>query len=115
MCPSRWDPKNALEIKAETEGFDLFTSLRYDPLLLHSDENSTLSASPGKPTAFYMLRNHRDRLLEASRHFQWETTTSLLEGDDGLAWLDEALTKELTAWSKGEEACKPLKVRSPRS
>ncbi|OBT75167.1 hypothetical protein VF21_05469 [Pseudogymnoascus sp. 05NY08] len=61
--------------------FDLFTSLRYDPLLLTCAANTTLSPSP---SPFYMLSHHRDRILDAARHFNWPLAVSRLSGPSGL-------------------------------
>lgn len=43
--------------------FSLFSSLRYDPLLLAST-----------PSPFYLLPYHHDRLLRAANHFHWPPT-----------------------------------------
>lgn len=51
------------------DGFEIFTSLRYDPILGKSIENGKYS-TPG--SALYMLRLHRDRMLQAARHFGWK-------------------------------------------
>ncbi|KAI8930768.1 hypothetical protein NX059_011796 [Plenodomus lindquistii] len=51
--------------------FQLFTSVRYDPLLLTSEENSKSHLSIIAPSPFYMLAYHRDRMLEAAQHFEF--------------------------------------------
>ncbi|OBT92397.1 hypothetical protein VE01_09294 [Pseudogymnoascus verrucosus] len=61
--------------------FDLFTSLRYDPLLLTCAANTTLSPSP---SPFYMLSHHRDRILSAAQHFNWPLAIARLSGPSGL-------------------------------
>ncbi len=90
--------------------FSLLTSLRHDPILLRSDENTVLSGRAGQPTAFYMLRYHRDRLLEAAEHFAWENVTSRLGGDAGLVRFHDNLTTEVGARQTSMTAMEPLKV-----
>ncbi|KAF2087777.1 hypothetical protein K490DRAFT_41709 [Saccharata proteae CBS 121410] len=89
--------------------FSLFTSLRYDPLLLTSTENSSPVFSFTSPSPFYMLRYHRDRMLEAAQHFEWTSVVQKLsEGSS----LEQLLLQEISAWretNKSED--KPLKVR----
>lgn len=96
---------------AETPGnasFQLFTSLRYDPILLHSKENSTEMVSFTIPSPFYMLVYHRDRMLEAARHFEWNPVIQKLQ--DGKA-LEAALLAEVEnrQRAKGGERT-PLRV-----
>ena len=68
---------------------EIFTSLRYDPILLASADNAALSATAAETSAVYMLRHHRDRLLEAAQHFQWPEVVSRLHGDAGLTRLHQ--------------------------
>lgn len=62
---------------------ELFSSLRYDPLLTTIDANTKLSkgnvASP-----FYMLAYHRDRILQAAAHFHFDAAVKVLQGSQGL-------------------------------
>ncbi|KAF2871586.1 hypothetical protein BDV95DRAFT_618968 [Massariosphaeria phaeospora] len=61
--------------------FQLFTSLRYDPILLTSEENSLPALSFVSPSPFYMLVYHRDRMLEAAQHFDFHAVAKkLLDG-----------------------------------
>jgi hypothetical protein len=61
--------------------FGLFTSLRYDPQLLQSSENTRLSGN-NAPSPFYNFVYHYERLINALDHFGWrlktenETTTA---------------------------------------
>lgn len=88
--------------------FQIFTSLRYDPLLTTIPAN--LSSWPTTPPPlgcpFYILPYHRDRLLQAAVHFEWTDAASCINGIDGferlLAKLQEAIPSETTA---------PLRVR----
>ncbi|CAN9436779.1 unnamed protein product [Alternaria sp. RS040] len=67
--------------------FQLFTSLRYDPLLLRSDENSRTILNFVTPSPFYMLAYHRDRMVEAAQHFDFFEVEKRLK--DGKALHDE--------------------------
>ena len=71
--------------------FHLFTSLRYDPLLLSSEENSSPIVNFESPSPFYMLIYHRDRMLEAAQHFDFHAVAKKLE--DGLSLHKELLHK----------------------
>ncbi|KAI9842808.1 MAG: hypothetical protein M1837_006911 [Sclerophora amabilis] len=82
--------------------FSLFSSLRYDPQLLQSAPNSDLSGRKGHPSPFYMLRFHRDRMLAAAAHFGWDSTTSRLQGDQGLLRLEQDLEAEVGTWLSGD-------------
>ncbi|KAF2138562.1 uncharacterized protein K452DRAFT_311497 [Aplosporella prunicola CBS 121167] len=89
--------------------FSLFTSLRYDPLLLQSSQNGSDILSFSSPSPFYMLRYHRDRMLEAAQHFEWTPVTQKLM--DGEA-LEKILLEEVESWRKiGSHGDVPLKVR----
>ena len=85
---------------ASDSDFHLFTSLRYDPQLLSSPVNTTLSGyfsvndSP-PPSPFYMLAYHRDRILEAADHFNWKSVVSLLSGTAGLQTFKQAIVSEV--------------------
>ncbi|KAG0127513.1 aminotransferase [Tuber indicum] len=51
--------------------FQIFTSHRYDPLLLTCPTNTTYSHDPSTPSPLYLLSHHRDRMLSAAEHFKW--------------------------------------------
>ncbi|CAN9171203.1 unnamed protein product [Alternaria alternata] len=72
---------------SENNEFQLFTSLRYDPLLLRSDENSRTILNFVTPSPFYMLAYHRDRMVEAAQHFDFFEVEKRLK--DGKALHDE--------------------------
>lgn len=61
------------------DDFHIFTSLRYDTLLLKSEENSKPELNFVTPSPFYMLAYHRDRLVEAAQHFEFEEVEKKLE------------------------------------
>ncbi|KAF2732891.1 hypothetical protein EJ04DRAFT_496272 [Polyplosphaeria fusca] len=88
--------------------FQLFTSLRYDPLLLTSAENSSPTLNFVMPSPFYMLRYHRDRMLEAAQHFDFHAVAKLLE--DGPS-LHSTLLQKVTDWTTQGNQNGPLKLR----
>ncbi|KAI9780117.1 MAG: hypothetical protein M1816_003172 [Peltula sp. TS41687] len=98
----------------EPMDFQIFSSLRYDPLLLQNADNSTLSGCQrDTPSPFYMPRYHRDRLLEAARHFQWKEVSSCLEGEDGLGRFERDLVDKLNQiHAAGTEQGGPFKIRA---
>lgn len=89
--------------------FQLFTSIRYDPLLLTSNENSRSDLNFVTPSPFYMLTYHRDRMVEAAQHFDFDAVTEALA--DGPA-LHSTLLSRVREW-QAEESKEdgPLKVR----
>ncbi|KAF2842093.1 hypothetical protein M501DRAFT_927496 [Patellaria atrata CBS 101060] len=89
--------------------FELFTSLRYDPLLLSSPENCSPSLSFQSPSPFYMLVYHRDRMLEAARHFDWQKVADRLQ--NGIE-LSNTLLRHVKEYQKKNEARDgPLKIK----
>ncbi|KAF2133685.1 hypothetical protein P153DRAFT_419595 [Dothidotthia symphoricarpi CBS 119687] len=84
--------------------FQLFTSLRYDPLLLISAENSLPTLNFIAPSPFYMLAYHRDRMLEAAQHFDFFAVASRLS--DGVRLHNELLAEVEKSGKTG-----PLKLR----
>lgn len=75
--------------------FQLFSSLRFDPLLLQSTENKSLwpdvESGPSGLSPFYMLPYHRDRMLQAAQHFGWDKAVSRIQGAEGLKYVLSAL------------------------
>ncbi|KAI4940743.1 hypothetical protein J4E86_010715 [Alternaria arbusti] len=76
---------------ASEDEFQLFTSLRYDPLLLQSEENSRAILNFVTPSPFYMLAYHRDRMVEAAQHFDFFEVEKRLK--DGKALHEELLKR----------------------
>lgn len=83
--------------------FQLFTSLRFDTLLLQSPENTALA--PG-PSPFYMLSYHRDRILHAATYFKWTEAITSLSGPEGLRRLLENLEAAIDL-----KSTTPLRIR----
>ncbi|KAH0542034.1 hypothetical protein FGG08_003498 [Glutinoglossum americanum] len=94
--------------------FSLFSSLRYDPNLLQSTANASVSYISGTPSPFYMLRYHRDRMLSAAEYFRWDMVVSRLKDDAGLKYLNQELETEVKNWfaSNGEQESQSLKIRT---
>jgi 4-amino-4-deoxychorismate lyase len=91
--------------------FQLFTSLRYDPLLLSSSENSRPDLNFTIPSPFYMLAYHHGRMLEAAQHFDFHAVEERLR--DGKA-LHRELLKRVEEWKEKDNAHaadEPLKMR----
>jgi 4-amino-4-deoxychorismate lyase len=88
--------------------FHLFTSVRYDPLLLKSPENSLPILNYVTPSPFYMLIYHRDRMLEAAQHFDFHAVAQRLE--DGVS-LHQELLQEVAEYLRRGGQNVPLKVR----
>jgi hypothetical protein len=61
--------------------FGLFTSLRYDPQLLQSSENTVLSGN-NLPSPLYNFVYHHERFINALDHFGWRPKTATAEGDN---------------------------------
>ncbi|KAF1931187.1 uncharacterized protein M421DRAFT_57024 [Didymella exigua CBS 183.55] len=94
---------------SSTPTFQLFTSIRYDHLLLTSKENSRPELNFITPSPFYMLTYHRDRMVEAAQHFDFSPVVAFLA--DGTA-LHRNLQQRVTEWrAKEEKQDGPLKVR----
>ncbi|KAB8294843.1 hypothetical protein EYC80_006804 [Monilinia laxa] len=99
---------NFLPFKMSSEPtFQLFTSLRYDPLLLQSLQNTqSWPLSSPSPCPFYILPYHRDRLLHAAIRFNWSNAISAISGPSGFQNLLDTLTKAIDTNSVA-----PLRVR----
>ena len=75
------------------ESFNLITSLRSDVVVCNLPESWGFGAKRKTPSQFYMLRWHRDRLVEAARFFQRES--DCIEDPSGLQLLEEKLQEHL--------------------
>ncbi|SPQ21000.1 e9cf3065-90ff-48b7-9078-acd988178954 [Thermothielavioides terrestris] len=66
--------------------FQLFSSLRYDPVLLQVPASNLTHAGWNWVTSspLYMLDYHRDRMLQAAAHWGWQAAVEVLDGDAGL-------------------------------
>jgi 4-amino-4-deoxychorismate lyase len=84
--------------------FQLFSSLRFDVLLLESPANCALSMAP---SPFYMLPYHRDRMLEAATHFGWSGAAERIRGAQGLRYITQKLEASMDI-----KSTTPLRVRT---
>ena len=92
-----------------TPGFQLFSSLRYDPLLTSIPPINTegWDAERNDPVPFYMLPYHRDRILQAAEYFGWTKAADVIRGPKGFAHLVKKLTEAIDTTSPT-----PLRVRT---
>lgn len=94
---------------ASNTTFQLFTSIRYDALLLESEENSRPDLNFITPSPFYMLAYHRGRMVEAAQHFDFKAVDAYLE--DGKALHSELLSR-VKQWQQDTgNPDGPLKLR----
>lgn len=77
--------------------FQLFTSLRYDRSLLSLRDIHPLDIgwNGEKPSPFYILDYHRDRMLKAASHWGWTQAIETIQGPDGLASFESFLFDNL--------------------
>ncbi|KAI0002756.1 aminotransferase [Xylariaceae sp. FL0662B] len=67
------------------EDFRLFTSIRYDPLLLKiPNAGFSNTGWNQRPSPFYMLDLHRDRMLRAATYWGWTAAVETISGEVGL-------------------------------
>lgn len=65
---------------AETESFQVISSLRYDPDLATAASKTTEGAYPSpRDSPYYLLPYHYDRLLSAAESFEWEHAVEALQ------------------------------------
>ncbi|TVY40397.1 Aminodeoxychorismate lyase [Lachnellula occidentalis] len=85
----------------------LFSSLRYDPLLTPLSANTEAWDREIKhPSPFYMLPYHRDRLLQAAEHFGWIVAAEVIRGPNGFTHLLKKLTETVDT-----QSTKPVRIR----
>ncbi|KAH8602239.1 aminotransferase class IV-domain-containing protein [Bisporella sp. PMI_857] len=96
--------------KVEPE-LQLFSSLRYDAIL-QDDAIESLNEEyldpEFRPTTFYMVSFHRDRILQAAEHFGWQEAASKIRGKLGLQYL----LLKLSEASSGLSLDVPRRVRT---
>lgn len=86
------------------ENFKLFTSLRFDLSLLQLEgsQQDDVGWNSSKPSAYYMLDYHRDRMLKAASYWGWEQAVAAIEGPTGLARLESFITEQLGQDTSGD-------------
>jgi 4-amino-4-deoxychorismate lyase len=75
----------------------LFSSLRYDPILIQVPEKNVKHAGWNLDHAspLYMLDLHRDRMLRAATHWSWDAAVQALSGDSGLEKIKDFLLRAM--------------------
>jgi len=91
----------------EPKEFDIFTSLRYDTGLFESGANKSLCFKP-QHCPLYMAVYHRDRMVEAARHFGFTSNIGLLE--NGEEFQKQILQAVRTYLTDNDSADVPLRV-----
>ncbi|KAL1985338.1 hypothetical protein VTN96DRAFT_8016 [Rasamsonia emersonii] len=67
---------------ASCSQFQIISSLRFDPDLPDAIERNAASSYPEpRNSPYYLLRYHRDRLLNAAIHFKWPAAIEFLQRD----------------------------------
>jgi 4-amino-4-deoxychorismate lyase len=93
----------------DSAAFQLYSSVRYDATLRSVAENAELKHAGWNYTRsspFYMLDFHRDRLLRAATHWDWEAAVAAVSGEDGLLRLGEVLEKAVANEDGGPNRCR---------
>ena len=93
-----------------SNAFDIISTVRYDPLLFHSEENTRINTTTlaRMPIPFYMLSYHRDRMLASAKAFGWNP--SPLEGPEAFEKLLDMLHDHLESEHSNRDFA-PLMVR----
>ncbi|KAF8524327.1 aminotransferase [Hysterangium stoloniferum] len=96
-------------MSSDPQSFDLFTSLRYDPLLLDASWNSW---ADNPPSPLFLLPLHLDRLLDGAQRFQWPAAIVTMSGDRSktLARL-RSLCEDCAAKEDNSGEKMPLRIR----
>jgi hypothetical protein len=89
--------------------FHIISTIRYDPLLLTSSENSQITLNFVTPSPFYMLVYHRDRLAEAAQHFEIPSVVEQVA--DGKALHSTLLQHVRSHQASNNGQDEPLKLR----
>ena len=87
---------------AATLAFQIISSLRYDPdlpkVITRNADNQHYPAPTHSP--YYLLSYHRDRLINAARHFKWDKALDFLQQDlDSFErFLDDSIPDRKKPW-----------------
>lgn len=89
--------------------FSILTSLRYDVSLLQVPTEGLHYAGWNyhHQSPFYMLDLHRDRILRAAAHWQWQRAVEKLSGDEALNQLAQRAQEAIGSITEP----KPLRLR----
>lgn len=83
--------------------FQIFTTIRYDPALRTVRPAPHMPEWNKKPSPWYMLDLHRDRMLRAAEHFGWAAAVATLAGEDGMRRLEEFVAQVAAGLDDGDE------------
>ncbi|SPN97503.1 uncharacterized protein DNG_01017 [Cephalotrichum gorgonifer] len=78
--------------------FRLFTSLRYDPVLVAAHNDPAFKHAGWnfrRASPCYMLDLHRDRIVRAAGHWGWDKVVSVLSDDKGLEAIENLIENVL--------------------
>jgi hypothetical protein len=90
------------------DDFQLFSSIRYDPVLFQVPSSNLSHAGWNwtNASALYMLDYHRDRMLRGAAHWGWDAAVEVLKGDSSLKELAETISRSI-----GDNNQHAMKVR----
>lgn len=97
------------------DGFQLFTSLRFDWSVrtIRDIHPGDLGWNSESFSPLYMLNYHRDRMLKAATHWGWTRAIQTIEGGEGLGRLNQyvlSTLKERLGERWGHD-CEPMRIK----
>ena len=102
---------NGQETDPFAANLEVMTSIRGDVLLSNCPKNTFLSCDGSvEACQFYMLRYHRDRMLETARELGWIEACDVLEGRQGLRRFKDVLQTHYASSSENISQSPPQKV-----
>lgn len=97
-------------MESPTPGFEVMTSIRSDAMLKSTPSNQK-SRLIDRPSQFYMITYHHDRMLAAATEFGWLQAIRSFASESGVARLESALEQHLhDMYGRTDYPC-PLKVK----
>ena len=97
-------------MESSRPSFEIMTSIRSDAILKFTPFSPN-SSFMERPSQFYMLSYHFDRMLAAANEFCWLQTAKSFGGENGIARLESALKQHLyNTYGNADYPC-PLKVK----
>lgn len=97
-------------MEPSSPGFEVMTSIRSDAILKSSISNTKLSFMD-RPSQFYMISYHYDRMVGAATQFRWFKAVKSFESESGIAQLESALEQHLHDTYGRADYAFPLKVK----
>lgn len=95
------------------DNLNIISTIRYDNILLSSEENTRINLHVQSdlaryPVRFYMLSYHQERMVASARALGWDTTP--IEGPEAYDRLLSLLSSHLDAKFPGQAYNGPLMV-----